>query len=383
MLGWQWLAALLLVSLPGCASLKPQSRLLDQVPGSTMTVSELRIRTRALSAPLSGELEALSDTIARDSDDPGVRRDMTRFKSESIAQLQSALFRPDPVAAIVDAWALIVQLQNMLATLPDRSRYGQKSLALAAQCFADMEAKILALWRELTGKRDPELRQQVHAWAARNPITQNMAARPSTVALLAHLTARSGVGLASSLGQLTEQTEDVVARVDLQTAYVPKQVRWQTEYLLRDLLSDPTLSAGPAPAQLFGSLERLTLVAEELPDVMARERAALYDLLHRERLGAQGFVSSESTAAIEALRHERELLLSALDEQRRRTAADASRIGADFIDRGFQRSTELADRVLERVLLGSIALGLILLCGVLVWRRRDTSPRVGWKETRA
>src|SRR5262249_26331805 len=80
-----------------------------------MTTAELRIRVRALAGRFSGVLEALADDLSRRAADPAARLSLTRLKINGIPAIQAALFEPDPIAALLDTWVLLVQLDDAIA----------------------------------------------------------------------------------------------------------------------------------------------------------------------------------------------------------------------------------------------------------------------------
>src|SRR5262252_103883 len=106
--------ALLVAS--ACAASPPKSKLQQAVSQGRMSPDELRIRVRALAGPFSGQIEAFADEIARRSPDPQTRFAVTRFKINAIPALQSTLFEPDPVAALIDSWVLLAQLEDAITT---------------------------------------------------------------------------------------------------------------------------------------------------------------------------------------------------------------------------------------------------------------------------
>src|SRR5262245_58400053 len=103
--------ALVAGALAGCGTAKPQSRLFTAVAQSGMSLDELRIRVRTFGSRFSGEMEAVADDIARQTTDTRIRLAMVSFKINGIPAIQAALFEPDPVAALLDAWVLLVQIE--------------------------------------------------------------------------------------------------------------------------------------------------------------------------------------------------------------------------------------------------------------------------------
>src|SRR5262249_30836503 len=143
---------------------------------------------------------------------------------------------------------------------------------IAHQKLGVMESRVEGLWRALSGQRDVSAaHRRVHDWAAQHRLTETLAARETTVDLLAGLTARSGVGPVGAVAVLLEDTRDLAAGLDVQAAFLPKQMRWQAEYLLLEVLSEPVWRRTPEVATAMAALDRLVHVAEGLPHLVDYE----------------------------------------------------------------------------------------------------------------
>ncbi len=351
-----------------CTVASRPSLLMKKVGGSGMTVGELRARVRAPTSRFCGELELAADELSANSADPALRFAMTRFKINALPQMQMALFQPDPAAALIDGWALVVQLRDMLSNEAIRAHLTRSKQQHAYERLTAMEVELQQLWRALRGREDISADvERLHRWAAENPIDRALTTRKSTVPLLASLTGTRGGSPLAAAGQLLEGTQDLAARMDVLGAFLPKQARWQGEYLARDLLSDPTLisSAGAEPVALAALLQRVTATANGLPSVLSSERRAVMDGLQGATLDAKGFLSDQREAVTESLRAER---LAA--------TADLKLMGLAWIDRGFDRAGQLLDRVVLRliVVLALLILGACLLAAIILRSRERRRP---------
>ena len=299
-----------------------------------MSPDELRIRVRALAGPFSGQIEALADEIARRSSDPQTRFAVTRFKINAIPALQSTLFEPDPVAALIDAWVLLAQLEDAITT------YGivsdERMRALAIQRVHGMEHEIEGLWSALAGPdRVPRAQANVHAWARAHPVTTTLSARASTAPLFANLTASSGVSPLGAIATMVQQMQDMQGWLSLQAAYLPKQGRWQAEYMVQQTAMEPALADA----------------ASRVGDFVSDERRATLGALDRERNDFQSFLAGERKVVLDKMSGERAVVMG-----------DVGQMGNAWIDHAFDRATALADRLFLRLLL----LVALLVAGALV-----------------
>ena len=206
--------------------------------GSQITKAELRIRVRSLALPFSGIIEEAADSVIAETTDPEVRKLALLWKINGIPSMQAALFQSNPLAALLDAWALNIQTRNSVESglnseiLPDNI----KSIAL--QALNKMGIEITGIARLLgPAEAVDELRQDVEAWAEAHPIDRSQATRTPTSGELARLTADNKVGIRRTVAAANESMSDLAIRMDVYTAFMPKQARWQAEYLMAQMVN--------------------------------------------------------------------------------------------------------------------------------------------------
>ncbi|MBN8466516.1 chemotaxis protein [Corallococcus exiguus] len=358
----------------GCASLAPQrSELVTRVGRSDLSVAVMRTRVRDLARRFSGLIEALADDLAARSGSPHVASAMLRFKANAVPAVQSALFQPDPVAALIDTWTLLAQLEDSLPhTAVDAS---PELLAQAHDTLVDLESQVEAEWREVTGVEDvTPARDKVHAWAAAHPLTGPLVTRESTTGLLASLTDVTGGGLRSTAAGLVEDTRDLTARVDLYATSLPRQARWQAELVATDALHAPTVQAALAElGRTVDLLDRVGALAANSPALIERERRAVMDAVHAERLGLQEFITGERKAVLADVDRERQAVEASLHAERVATLQQLDGLARGWVDHAFDRLGPLVDRVLLWLTLLAVLLGVGGLLGGLLltraWRR--------------
>ncbi len=115
------LLLIVVVHIAGCGNPGKKSGLMKTMPaGSNITLSaeQLRIQVRSLVDPFSGRIEEAADEIIAGSVDPRVRLAALEGKANTIPALRESLFRPDPLAAVMDAWALAKQMEDYFETWP-------------------------------------------------------------------------------------------------------------------------------------------------------------------------------------------------------------------------------------------------------------------------
>lgn len=356
---------LFLVLMPACAMVKPRSPLFERVGKSNLSVGELRIRVRDMARRFPGVLEATADVAAERSHSAGTREALLHFKSNAVPVMQSALLQPDPVAALIDGWALLAQLEQSLPT-----RAPPEVVDTFQRAFGELESEVEMLWGELSGRQDvSNLRALVHAWAAEHPLTGTLVSRESTVPLLAAFTDRSGVGLLGATAAALQDTQDLVQRMDLYVGTLPRQVRWQAELATQEVLEAPALgSAVHELERAVDVLVRVGALADRTPRWVAGERQSLQD-----------FLSSERRAVLDGVRGERVAVLDSLHTERVETLAQLEPLARGWVDHAFDRATGMVNHIFLWLLglLVLFLLGVLLAAALLAraWRRGEGLPR--------
>lgn len=335
-----------------------------QTLGARRSFAEVRIRVRALAPPLSGELELLADRLARAMrDDPWHRAETLRIKIDGIPMMQAALFQPDPVVALLDAWTFLAQLEDRVQVLAPPNEAGRVALGEMQARFLELEARFQSIW---DGLEVEPVRKKVHAWALRHPI-ERLATRASPVELFAAL-GPSSQRFGELAATLHEETLDLAARIDLQTQWLPKAARWQAELMLLEIQVDPTLNLLP-PEVVSSSIE-VSDMARHFPGLIDAERELAMAGLRAERLAFESYATGEREAFVRALVRERGLAF-----------AEAQVVLDRAVDRAFDRLDTLVFRLAMVFLLAALAVTLLLLArhrhaprGPLPGRRAAVRP---------
>ncbi len=353
---------LLQASLSGCASTQPKSELYNMVGRGQMTLGALKIIMRDCARRFPAVLEAAADTLAESATTSEQRRRLTEFKANGVPLVQSVLLKQDPVAALLDGWALLYQLRDYLVS----GASIQARPAEAARTVEELADELARLWAALTGRPDvrPE-RGRVEAWARAHPLRGSLMARDSTAPLLANLLGQSELSVAGAAASALEGVQDGLARVDLYALSVPRQARWQAEAAVQDLARSPEVAG--AVASLNHALELaepLSELAADTSAIISRERAAVLAHMDRERVALQGFV-----------RDERRALMADVASERDAAFRQADVMAQGIVDRVFER----LQRILARAAVAT--LGLILaatLCGWFLLSRRRRRAARNW-----
>jgi hypothetical protein len=259
---------------------------------------------------------------------------------------------------------------------------------VAATSCRYLESEIEKVVASMTHSGDvSDIRAFAGTWAAENPIDQSIAGRESTVSLVTTSQLQETFSTMEVAGSLAVTTDDLVRRLDVYTAQLLNESRWQAELLAMDmvrryqtdhlfLLAENAIESAEAATatanRLLPNIEAALAAAESAPEVIAKERAAAIDALAQELSRTLYFVRDERVAALAHVTREREAALTELrqliEKERQRWSADMESISQKAVDRAFLRATQLSAGVLIVLFIG-------LLVALFAIRRIFTEGR--------
>ncbi|MCP4898968.1 MAG: hypothetical protein GY906_18515, partial [bacterium] len=304
-----------------CTSTAPtESRLMKESPNVTVSAPELRVKVRALAPRFSGIIETAADQIMRQTNDPEHHSLALRWKVTGVPSIQAALFQPDPLAAVMDTWTLIVQTRFYLEEGPGTQIPPEaRKIGLSAALLLEKEIIEFAVSIS-TPEVAAAFHQRVVKWARKHPV-ENFSTRQSPAGDLAHLTAGSQMSAFKAVGNMTETMDDLIARVDLYNQYLPKQARWQAELLMvqglyysgiRDSLED----VAAIPQGIEGISEKISAERDFVLSQLIGEKDSTLEWIQGERLDVQDFIVRERLAVMDILAQERGILLATVEQER-------------------------------------------------------------------
>ena len=214
----------------GCESLimgKPKEP--ENVTGLRITPEQLRLRVRVMVNPLSGMVIEAANEIIVESLDPSIQREALIWKADAVPVLRESLFKPSPVMAIIDVWALSFQMMDYFETGPGATRLGDQAPIAQAACREInryIEDILLGLSVE---KNLEEAITVVRGCTSKNPITDRIAARESISNQVTEITLALGFSLGDVVDTMVTTVDDLNRKVDVYSRQVPSQARWQAE----------------------------------------------------------------------------------------------------------------------------------------------------------
>ena len=375
------LSAVAALALAGCISLS-----LD-VSGEPLPPEQLRARieTRQFAAEFIERVTRAADVIAEGAEDAGLRANTLRWKIGASTASRRAAYRPEPELALVDTWALAVQMEAFFRDGAGRALFGsQQQIALDTALALAREADALAA-RRLDSRALADYRKLVGDYVASERLSDLSFERAPIAPQWRDAVARN---IAKSVSVAPEARADASDRLDIYGRRIPDELRWRAELAF--------VESGIRPADLSHALKRfdeeltkLGVLAQTQPELAMLRLAALQEEMARvsenfDRRWGQTLVMLQAERAalakdLEAMRvgmdatieRERKALYAAISVERAALAADAARIGREL---GPLLIAKLGGIVSEAlllvILLVLVVLGLPFLFGFLLGRSR-------------
>ena len=360
--------------LAACASVSGggSRTALIRASGSEATALEYRAAANNLAIRIPGLIELTGERMLAQTFDPELRRRALLWKLEGTAAFQQALFRPDPLGAAVETWALAIQVQDTVEQGELREAFG------ALQPIAQEGARNITAAIEEEAKsiaRRPEnharLKEFVTQWAHEHPISLPFSTRPSIQALLAQIASSQQLGIIEAFGSATASLADLSTKLDIYAASLPKSIRWEGELAAIDASRSDTGRLALATLQSANAVlgRAGTLLSNE---GMKELSGAAVSSLRGERVAVLGDIDRQRIDTLDRLGQERAALLSGVDGQRMATLADLDgkiARGLEGAERMRAQTMTDVEGVLTRTLVRiTVALGVLMALGaLLVW----------------
>jgi len=359
-----------------------------------ITPAELQIKVRALADPFSGAIEEVVEELSATDDDPEFRMRLLMWQINVVNAFQKACFQPRPLAALFDTWALVEQLRIYVETGPG-STFPLDARQIVLNAIGGMETELLKIATETGGQEGAEDAQRsIREWAEGNPIDR-FVVRASTESELAQWTARGNMGAMATVKSLGASLDDVMARLDLYSEYIPKQAAWHAELVAGRLVEPSRFEQAFDDLDLTATaFDRIALSLERYPYVVADERQIVLEMLQDERAiildqilnrfaEMQIFINEERIdlvenqlriereAIFEGIASERAIIIDAAVKERADTMVELEEMVGGLVERSaitvvdhfFMRAAQLLAILL-------VGLGLIAVFIVMLWKRK-------------
>jgi hypothetical protein len=315
----------------GCAS---KSAHLPDAPRK-ITHIELQQRLMAYADRYLSRISEATDKLKFGATDPQLRLAAHATKYYPATTVLSVAAQPDPQAALLDMLT-VVTLERMVWHEGGWAieTFGPEGAEILRKAQVDVEEDIWACAGDvLTPEQLADVRQVIVDWRRDNPDNRyvstmrfdDFAASRGAVAERAARLKRAGGGFLAPINEATDavdQTRLWGERFLFLTGRLPRIMSWQAELLAYELTATPELQQTlKNHTAMTDAVKQFAASADALPDVLARERAALLSGIEEQAGETKLLVESTRTALAEA---------KPVAADVRRTAESAAAISAEL-----------------------------------------------------
>jgi hypothetical protein len=336
---------------------------------------QMRLRMRAQVQPLSGVIVAAADQIMAGTTNRAVRRQALLWKIDAVPALREALFLPNPMAAVFDAWVMAFQMTDYFEKGPGKEGLGDAHVIALTTC-QHLETELARLAVSLTVSRDvTNTRAFARQWAADHPMRHSIASRESIVNRSTERDVVTSFSTTEAVAILTVTLDDLNRRLEIYSAQLLDQARWQAELLAMDTAQDYQVEkviplaeravksgeqAVTAVDRLAPAVERVAAAAESAPKIIAAERDVAIKAVQAELTRTLTFIQEERIATLKHLTAERiaavQDLRDTIVQERKSLTQDLDQMSVKVVDHAFWRAAQLCAVVLAVVFVGIVVL---------------------------
>jgi len=364
-------AVVFVVTTSGCRIVAPKPKGDVKVHSESdfsVNAEQMRLRMRALVQPLSGVIVASADKIIAGTTNNAIRRQALLWKIEAVPALREALFQPNPKTAIFDAWVMAIQMTDYFEKGAGKDGLGEAH-GIAVTTCQHLETELARIAASLTISGDvSEVGAFAMQWAGGHPIRGSIASRESTLNRATEKDVATAFSTTEVVGEVAVTLDDLNRRIEIYSAQLLDQARWQAELFAMDIKQDfqvekalplaesAAKSAGRAVEaidRLVPAVERFLAVLEKTPSLIDTEREAATKAMQAELTRTISFVQEERIAVVQDLR-------DTVVQEHKALTLELDRASLNMVDRAFLRAAQLCAALLPIAFVGIIALLFIV-----------------------
>ncbi len=326
-----------LLATPGCMSTQTSSPVAESLDSLGISIRGVRENNIKVAYRSGLAVEQAADSIIMLATDQPTKVNALYWKMYYIPVIRQIYSQSDPLLSAFDALAFSVQCREYFTTGIGKDRFGAQQ-QIAINVIESIERRLIEGNRlYLTSGNVDSLIMKTSRWAEKNPLRNHVFERPSILRELDHLFARHDYSIGSAVGRIADDVDDLSARLSLLAAQLPRETRWQGEYLLSDFdLQDRLKSLDTTILVMRITLGRLE---EELGT-----GGVPVDLT-----SIQPLLQSNIQAALQQLSAERENVMADIERLRVTTINGTEEAANRAVSGWLDHAEAIMDRMLLRV----------------------------------
>jgi len=347
----------------GCGGAPQKPELMARLTKDEITVTGLRAIDYEFASRFSQLVARCADEILQTTDDPETRRLALLWRMSASPQARTAAFNQDPLAGLIELWALAGQQEAYFVEGDGKGAFGEGHPCVVATAVElNQEAEELAA-KTISAAEFEQISERVAAWVAGHPIEGRFHVRPTAQADLAGLVGSQAKGGLQAVGSMEEIVRDLNDRIAILSVQLPTEARWQADYLVNALFEEYV--ADPSEA-VVEAVDGVTSFLDDFETKLGRQTTRILEGITAEREAVFAAVGEERALVLEALEGERVAVLDSVDAEVDEALGRVEATGRSLIDHFF-----------ERLIWVLVAIGIfILIVGAVLIGALRTSKRV-------
>lgn len=312
-----------------------------------------------------------ADSIIRVSSNPAIDKEAMIWKMNSIPVANTSIYNSDPFLGYIDVAVFTYQLKMYFENGAGRDLFGEHQ-SIAVQTMDLLWEDLKEIGRNIVPDNDiSEGTKVVMDFAEQHPITSSYFVRQSTIPLMAKIQAAEKVTLKGIAVDMSQSMNELRSQISSYMEVLPKQVRWEAEFLLNNTLNNPDLTS--RLDSLSNLLERSVIVLESSPELINSQREAAFEGIREERIAVLQAIRQEREIIVEEIKKERAIILEELNQtinlQREATFRDLTALTNQSIEMSFAHMDSMVDKMYWRTVILIAALAVIILIGLIIYKK--------------
>jgi hypothetical protein len=298
---------LALASLVACASLDKKATRPDLKPWPEIRpdfrMEALRMRMHEYSTTFAADVDLAATAIEQRAADSFVRRNALQWRVRSIPEMRKACFRLEPVGALVDAWILARQMEQLFSNGAGAGAFGsfQREAVEVSRRLVQQIREIggsIAVSAEATAGFEHKF---IDPWLTEHPLRDITFVRESPMGRFADQS-RAGGDMFESVGTIEELAVSLSQQARIYLADLPRQVRGEVDLMRLDMLSPESVASMQGDLHVSArAADRIASSAESISALVPNERQIVLDELSRQRNLVMNAVSVERERAVNSI----------------------------------------------------------------------------------
>jgi hypothetical protein len=363
--------------LAGCASAPPEKTEFMERAGTDLTKRQLETLMYRYGMHYAGQVELAAYEIYEDSKDREIRNNAIIWNTICVPQMMSSCFNHEPMVGLAQAWIYAGQVREYFEEGRGKDYFGpyqDRVVAVSRSLETDIHDIVFGILPEAVADTFEQRRDE---WLVQYPINNDRFVTEGITPTMIRAMGTEVPGGLGAAGSMNQQMVAMTDRANLLTAYMPRQLQWQTASVLaqsQEMIADVTDStiarlnreAGATIGPLLAFLDEQRRLATA---DMASERAAVLSALVLERTAVLTHLEVQRSEVFKEISNERNELLKNMNEfslaMLQQTVLESQEMAEASIDRVYWRTVNL-------MVLPFLAL-IVFLIIVMVWIRNTTN----------